>query len=113
MQGQFHARNSMEYRQNAKQVYKDHYAEIRDALKDQPERLLEFKLEDGWHTLCKFLDEPVPDVPFPHVNEGAEHEEMLGVVYLKFARDALGLVLRWMSPFVVALVAWRLWPRSR
>jgi hypothetical protein len=25
--------------------------------------------EDSWETLCKFLDKPVPDTEFPHVND--------------------------------------------
>ncbi|KAF2167196.1 hypothetical protein M409DRAFT_66227 [Zasmidium cellare ATCC 36951] len=109
MQGQFHASNSKEFRENAKEVYGRHYAEIREVLKDQPERLLEFQLDQGWEPLCAFLGKPVPDVPFPKVNEGAEHDEMLKVVYTKFLRDALGLLLRWTSPIVVASLAWRLW----
>lgn len=109
MQGQFHARNSTEFRQNAKEVYKRHYEEVREVLKDQPERLLEFRLDDGWGPLCRFLGKPVPDVPFPKVNEGAEHDEMLKVVYTKFAREAVGLLLAWMSPLVVAWLARRIW----
>ncbi|OAA78432.1 hypothetical protein LEL_05255 [Akanthomyces lecanii RCEF 1005] len=32
---------------------------------------------DGWGPLCKFLRLPVPDVPFPHVNEEGEFLSML------------------------------------
>ncbi|XWW94837.1 hypothetical protein V2A60_002785 [Cordyceps javanica] len=41
------------------------------------ERLLEFDLRDGWEPLCKFLDVPVPDVPFPHLNDEAQFLSML------------------------------------
>lgn len=109
MQGQFYAKNSTEFRQHSKDVYREHYAEVRGLLKDQPERLLEFNLDEGWEPLCKFLGKPIPDVAFPKVNEGAEHDAMLKVMYTVFAREALGLLLRWTSPFVVALLAWRLW----
>ncbi len=34
-----------------------------------PERLLLFSVKDGWEPLCTFLGVPVPDVPFPRVNE--------------------------------------------
>ena len=34
-----------------------------------PARLLEFEAKDGWVPLCEFLDLPVPDMPFPHVND--------------------------------------------
>jgi hypothetical protein len=32
------------------------------------ERLLEWYVGDGWQPLCEFLDKPVPEVEFPHVN---------------------------------------------
>jgi hypothetical protein len=33
-----------------------------------PERLLVYSVKDGWEPLCEFLDVPVPEQPFPHVN---------------------------------------------
>jgi len=36
------------------------------------EKLLVFDMADGWAPLCEFLDLPVPDEPFPHVDEFAE-----------------------------------------
>lgn len=35
------------------------------------EKLLEWGVEDGWEPLCKFLDKPVPDIPFPQTNNAA------------------------------------------
>ncbi|KAM0259793.1 hypothetical protein ACHAPA_010539 [Fusarium lateritium] len=32
------------------------------------ERLLEYRVGEGWERLCTFLDKPVPAEPFPHVN---------------------------------------------
>lgn len=38
-----------------------------------PERLLEYRVQDGWEPLCKFLDVPVPrDMPFPNVNDNSD-----------------------------------------
>ena len=34
-----------------------------------PERLLVFSVKEGWEPLCNFLDQPVPDEPFPHIND--------------------------------------------
>lgn len=31
--------------------------------------LLEFNVKDGWVPLCTFLKQPMPDVPFPHLND--------------------------------------------
>lgn len=36
------------------------------------DRLYFFDVKDGWEPLCKILDCPVPDEPFPHVNDGDE-----------------------------------------
>lgn len=35
------------------------------------DQLLEWKVEDGWEPLCKFLGKPIPDEPFPHTNVAA------------------------------------------
>lgn len=34
-----------------------------------PENLLVFEAKDGWEPLCKFLGKPVPDVPYPNIND--------------------------------------------
>jgi hypothetical protein len=36
------------------------------------ERLLEWHASDGWEPLCRALDLPVPDEPFPHTNTREE-----------------------------------------
>ena len=36
------------------------------------DRLLVFRVQDGWEPLCTFLDCDVPDEPFPHLNEGPD-----------------------------------------
>ena len=33
------------------------------------ERLLVWSASDGWEPLCEFLEVPVPDQPFPHLND--------------------------------------------
>ncbi|GAA5049314.1 hypothetical protein HNP84_004304 [Thermocatellispora tengchongensis] len=37
-----------------------------------PERLLVFDVREGWAPLCAFLEVPVPDEPFPRVNDTSE-----------------------------------------
>jgi hypothetical protein len=40
------------------------------------DRLLIMTLEDGWEPLCKFLgDLPVPDEPFPRVNDSVTFDK--------------------------------------
>lgn len=59
------------------------------------ERLLEWTVEDGWEPLCAFLEKPVPDEPFPHVNAAAgwDGQEMrLGKRYILGALKNLALL---------------------
>ena len=46
--------------------YKQHNLYVKTNCKK--EEILLFQLGDGWEPLCKFLNKPVPDVPFPHMN---------------------------------------------
>ncbi len=41
------------------------------------DRLLEFEVSQGWKPLCDFLGRPVPDEPFPRLNEAQAFPEML------------------------------------
>lgn len=34
-----------------------------------PEKLLVFDVKEGWEPLCKFLNKPIPDEPFPNIND--------------------------------------------
>ncbi|KAI1302893.1 hypothetical protein F5Y03DRAFT_396112 [Xylaria venustula] len=49
-----------------KWVYRDHCNMVRGQV--DPERLLEWSVEDGWEPLCEFLGKAIPDEPFPNVN---------------------------------------------
>ncbi|KAK7990015.1 hypothetical protein PG989_010330 [Apiospora arundinis] len=49
-----------------KRGFLDHYERIREIV--PKERLLEYRVGEGWERLCDFLDVPVPKEPFPHVN---------------------------------------------
>lgn len=42
-----------------------------------PEKLLVFEVSQGWEPLCKFLQQPIPDVPFPHVNDTDDFKKMI------------------------------------
>ena len=41
-------------------------------------RLLEWQASEGWAPLCRALDLPVPDQPFPHANSTADFQERIG-----------------------------------
>lgn len=93
----FKANNREEFRENARAVYIDHYKTIREVT--PPERLLNFRLVQGWEPLCEFLGKPVPDVPFPHSNDTQAYHDQLEVV----TRRATSLMLRRAAPVLVGV----------
>ncbi len=53
-------------------AFERHNAEVRRRI--APERLLVFEAAQGWEPLCAHLGVPVPDRPFPRVNDREEFE---------------------------------------
>ena len=53
-----------------KTQYERHNAQV--ASRVPPNKLLVFNVKEGWAPLCAFLGKPVPNQPFPFVNESAE-----------------------------------------
>jgi Sulfotransferase domain len=52
-------------------TYLQHHLEVRYYFRDRPHDLLEvdFTRGDGWERICAFLELPVPNEPFPHLNK--------------------------------------------
>lgn len=48
-------------------AYEHHNAEVRATIPAQ--RLLEWRAAQGWQPICRALDRPVPDFPFPWTNK--------------------------------------------
>jgi hypothetical protein len=62
-------------REFALRTFEEHNAAVR---RDVPAgRLLEFEVAQGWEPLCDFLGRPVPDGPFPRLNDAAAFQEMV------------------------------------
>jgi len=55
-------------RETAIAAFHRQLAEVRAAV--PAERLLVFEVGDGWAPLCDFLHVPVPETPFPRLNDG-------------------------------------------
>jgi hypothetical protein len=53
--------------------YREHITEVREHFRGRPDQLLEISWGKGdeWQRLCDFLGVPIPDVPFPKINTGA------------------------------------------
>lgn len=54
---------------SGRKVFREQEKLVRDLCADTPERLLEWKVQDGWKPLCEFLGEQVPDIEFPSAND--------------------------------------------
>jgi Sulfotransferase domain len=67
--------NRFEDKAHAIGVFNRHTQEVRDAI--APERLLIFDVREGWAPLCRFLDVPVPNEPFPRLNDTASTQAMI------------------------------------
>jgi hypothetical protein len=48
-------------------VFEQRIAEVKERV--SPERLLVFDVRQGWAPLCEFLNQMVPETPFPHEND--------------------------------------------
>jgi hypothetical protein len=56
-------------RDHAIACYAQHNDEVRREV--SAERLLEFRVDQGWEPLCAFLGVPIPQRPFPRINDRA------------------------------------------
>lgn len=75
-------------------------------------QILEYKLSDGWEPLCEFFNVPVPDEPFPHINEGKDFRAICNHVSLMVL---LGLGIRiayWSLAIGASVYALRRMPSS-
>ena len=96
-----------QWRRNAKAVYRAHYERVKRAT--PPEKLLLFKLEQGWEPLCEFLGKPVPDVPFPRVNETAALQELVNAYIMESYRRSAVRFLRKAVPTLIVVAAIVVW----
>lgn len=87
----------------SKEEYRKHYALVRSlAPKD---RILEYRLGDGWPKLCDFLGKPMPDVPFPHVNDSGSNTQGFKELAVKGMRNIGRNVALVVAVIVVPMVA--------
>lgn len=61
-------------KKNMIKSYNLHVEDVRSSC--PPEKLLEFSYTDGWEPLCKFLNVPIPDEPYPNLNDAVAFRRM-------------------------------------
>ncbi|KAM0543252.1 hypothetical protein ACHAPJ_012397 [Fusarium lateritium] len=77
----------------ARDNYRKHYAMIRRI--SPRERLLEFKLDQGWGPLCEFLGKDIPDIEFPRLNESAWFDEKASILLKQGLKDGATKAFPW------------------
>ena len=96
--GVFHGRFAD--RDHALQIYRDHIAYVKATA--QSDQLLVFEAKDGWEPLCRFLDVPVPENDYPHLNDAAQIRRVIRGVR----------IAGWLAPVALAaglgalLISW-------
>jgi len=68
-------------RDHAVRAFERHNRAVIDAI--PASRLLVYRAGDGWEPLCHFLDVPVPDEDFPHLNDTAWYRARMGLPALE------------------------------
>jgi len=77
-----------ENREAAITIFNQHIANVQKNI--SPERLLVHSAKEGWAPICGFLDKPIPDTPYPRVNEAKDIKRIVAILKM----------LRWL-PWVV------------
>lgn len=102
--GWLKVQSKKELQEKARSKYQEHYAHVRRVT--PKERLLEYRLGSGWGPLCEFLGKPIPDVPFPRVNDGNSYKEKMTLVARRGLKNAVRRVLAILVPLFVFVFAW-------
>jgi len=72
------------------QRYSQHIDEVKATV--SKERLLVYSVTEGWEPLCRFLEHPVPEIPFPHANAGIT--ELRAKIVEQFWQHGIGKLFR-------------------
>jgi len=67
-----------EDREYAVNVFKKHIKKVKSAIPE--DRLLIHEAKEGWEPLCEFLGKPVPNQPYPRVNEANTFKKQIGKI---------------------------------
>ncbi|MEZ5708525.1 MAG: sulfotransferase [Blastomonas sp.] len=65
-------------KEHSRRVFGDYIEQVKHNV--PADRLLVYEVGEGWEKLCTFLNVPVPDEPFPHVNDTAAFKRGLRIV---------------------------------
>ena len=102
--GWFGARSKVEMQEKTREKYREYYALVERVTPIG--RLPQYRLDQGWESLCEFLDRPIPDVDFPRVNEAAALKEKIGLIARRGIHNALRSSVKIIIPLAALTLAW-------
>ncbi|KAF4435736.1 hypothetical protein F53441_13440 [Fusarium austroafricanum] len=109
MPANFHTMTDFSAESPARQAFHDHYALVKKIV--PTERMLEFRVQEGWGPLCQFLDKEVPKGEFPKLNDSKQfvfaHKLIWWMAFAKMMGKASFMTA--VSGIIASMVAaWRL-----
>ncbi len=66
-----------------------------------------FNIKEGWEPLCKFLEVPIPDTPFPHKNKNANLKNEMKTPTIVRMEKEIGFSLMLIAG-VASLASWKI-----
>ncbi len=104
IEGWFEAHSRQEMQEKARDKFEEHYAFVEKVTPSN--RLLKFKLEDGWVPLCEFLNKPVPNTEFPRVNDAAALAEIVHRITRRGLKNVFRSSLKVILPILLVAIVW-------
>jgi hypothetical protein len=98
--------NRFHEREFARSLWEAHIEDVKRSV--PADRLLVYEVRQGWEPLCKFLNLPVPNVPFPNSNNNEEFTQHFRLFFMKVRLMRL-LPLILLSIVVMVLLWWHFW----
>lgn len=90
----------------ARKLFHEHYERVKKFT--PPERLLEYRVQQGWEPLCKFLDIPVPEGDFPRINDKKQFIVQHKILwYMALGKMVLKVSLMAAPVAAVAVAVWQ------
>ena len=107
----FWTKGDFDNRDRLRQGFLDHYNHIRSVV--PASYLLEYTPQDGWRPLCQFLGKPIPDGPYPKMNEGSyTADRHWWAIWIRLAMVLGAKTTYWASLFVLIGAAYWGWKRT-
>jgi hypothetical protein len=73
-------KNNFSDRESTELVYNEHIESVKKTI--PADKLLIYRVNEGWGPLCEFLNVDKPEIPFPKVNDTAEMLRNFAIVKL-------------------------------